>query len=236
MGLASTLAAAAPVTLTTGNDYAPFAHSQLPGGGLATEVVRAALESQGSTLDVRWTSWTRAMEEAKEGKAAGTFPWFPTKERQAEFLYSEPIYEIREYAFTKPGSKLDFTKLDSLEGSTLCLPTGWAAPPGVSEMAAAGKIKRAESRDASSCLRMVLSGKADYFITDPFQGRDTMKNANMGEDVLSMSKTVLATRGLHLLVARSQPDGADLIKSFNTGLQAIKKNGKYEQIVARFAK
>src|SRR5262245_27263814 len=110
MGLASTLAAAAPVTLTTGNDYAPYAHSQLPGGGLATEVVRAALESQGSALEVRWTSWTRAMEEAKEGKSSGTYPWFSTKERQADFLYSDPIYEIREYAFTKPGSKLDFSK------------------------------------------------------------------------------------------------------------------------------
>jgi polar amino acid transport system substrate-binding protein len=69
MGLASTLAAATPVTLTTGNDYPPFAHSQLPGGGLATEVVRAALETQGTTLDVRWTTWTRAMKEL--GRASG---------------------------------------------------------------------------------------------------------------------------------------------------------------------
>lgn len=178
MGLACTLATAAPVTLTTGNDYAPFVHSQLPGGGMVTEVIRAALESQGATIDVRWTTWTRAMEEAKEGKASGSFPWFVTKERQADFLYSESIYDIREYAFTKPGSKLDFSKLESLEGSRLCLPTGWAAPPAMADLVAAGKVKRAESRDASSCLRMVLSGSADYFITDPFQGRDTMKSAN----------------------------------------------------------
>jgi polar amino acid transport system substrate-binding protein len=103
-------------------------------------------------------------------------------------------------------------------------------------MVSTGKIKRSESRDASSCLRMVRSGNADYFITDPFQGRDTIKSANMGEDALTMSKTVLATRGLHLLVARNQANGADLIKSFNTGLQAIKKNGKYEEILRKFTK
>jgi polar amino acid transport system substrate-binding protein len=103
-------------------------------------------------------------------------------------------------------------------------------------MVAAGKIKRAEARDASFCLRMLLSGRADYFITDPYQGRDTMKSAGLGDDALKMSEVVLATRGLHLIVARGNAGGADLIKSFNTGLQSIKKSGKYEQIVQKFAK
>lgn len=51
-----------------------------------------------------------------------------------------------------------------------------------------------------------------------------------------MSKTALVTRGMHLIVSRTQPNGADLVKSFNTGLQAIKKNGKYDEVVRKFAK
>lgn len=236
LGLTFSLAFAAPITLATGNDYAPFVHSQLDGGGLATEVVRAAFEAQGSTIDVKWTSWERAMDQAKEGKASGTFAWFSTKERQADFLLSEPIYEIHEYAITKPDSKLDFSKPANLEGSTMCLPTGWAAPPAVAELVAAGKVKRAEARDASYCLRMVLSGRADYFITDRYQARESIKGAAIADDALTISKTVLATRGLYLLVSRNQAGASELIDSFNTGLRSVKKGGKYDQIVQRFIK
>ncbi len=236
LALAAGLAPAAPLPLTTGNDYAPFVHSQLPGGGLATELVRAAFESQGSQIEVISTSWQRAMEQAKEGKAAGTFPWFSTKERQADFILSEPIFEINEYAFAKPDSKLDFSKPAQLAGSTMCLPTGWAAPPALADLVNAGKVKRAEARDASFCLRMVQSGRADYFVTDAYQGRESMKSAGLADDALTMSKAVLASRALYLLVPRNHPKGNELVESFNTGLRNIKKSGKYEQIVQRFIK
>lgn len=236
-GLSCTLAAAAaPLPLTTGNDYAPFVHSQLPGGGLAAEVVRAAFDAQGQAVEVVSTSWQRAMEQAKEGKAAGTFPWFSTKERLADFLQSEPIYEIQEFAFAKPDSKLDFSKPAQLAGSTMCLPTGWAAPPSLADLVASGKVKRAEARDASFCLRMVQSGRADYFVTDAGQGRESMKSAGIGDDALVMSKAVLATRALHLMVPRNAANGNELVEQFNTGLRTLKKSGKYDQIVQRFIK
>lgn len=234
--LATGLAVAAPVALTTGNDYAPFVHSQLPGGGLATEVVRAAFEAQGAQVEVISTSWQRAMDQAKEGKAAGTFPWFSTKERLADFIQSEPIFEIKEHAFAKPDSKLDFAKPAQLAGSTMCLPTGWAAPPALADLVASGKVKRAEARDASFCLRMVQSGRADYFVTDAYQGRESMKSAGIADDALQMSSAVLASRALYLMVPRGQPGSNDLVESFNTGLRSIKKSGKYDQIVQRFIK
>ena len=234
--LATGLAAAAPVALTTGNDYAPFVHSQLPGGGLATEVVRAALDAQGAQVEVISTSWQRAMEQAKEGKAAGTFPWFSTKERLADFIQSEPIFEIKEYAFAKPDSKLDFSKPAQLAGSTMCLPTGWAAPPALAELVSSGKGKRAEARDASFCLRMVQSGRADYFVTDAYQGRESMKSAGIADDSLQMSSVVLASRGLYLMAPRGQAGSNELVESFNSGLRSIKKSGKYDQIVQRFIK
>lgn len=234
--LGASLAAAAPLALTTGNDYAPFVHSQLPGGGLATELVRAALEAQGAQVEVITTSWQRAMEQAKEGKAAGTFPWFSTKERLADFVQSEPIFEIKEHAFAKPDSKLDFSKPAQLSGSTMCLPTGWAAPPALAELVASGKVKRAEARDASFCLRMVQSGRADYFVTDAYQGRESMKSAGIADDALQMSSAVLASRALYLMAPRSQAGSNELVESFNAGLRTIKKSGKYDQIVQRFIK
>ena len=172
--LGAGLAAAAPLALTTGNDYAPFVHSQLPGGGLATEVVRAAFEAQGSQVE--------------------------------------------------------------LAGSTMCLPTGWAAPPALAELVSAGKVKRAEARDASFCLRMVQNGRADYFVTDAYQGRESMKGAGLSVDALQMSSAVLASRPLYLLAPRGQAGSNEVIESFNTGLRSIKKSGKYDQIVQRFIK
>ena len=45
--------------LATGDDYAPFTGKALPGQGILTQVVRAALAEQGMAITLDWLPWNR---------------------------------------------------------------------------------------------------------------------------------------------------------------------------------
>ena len=229
-------ARAQSVALVTGNDYAPFTHNQLPEGGMATEIVRKALAASKMEPTIAWLPWSRGYDETKGQKFAGTFPYVHSPERDQDFVFSKPIYELKQHAFTRADSKLDFAQPSSLAGSTICLPTGWAPAESLAEMIKSGQIKREEARDISFCVRMVISGRADYFITAPFQGVATIKGTNTPAGTLQMSPTVLNRSTLHLIAAKSSPTSNDVIGAFNRGLEALQKSGEYDKIVDRHIK
>ncbi|MFI7868843.1 amino acid ABC transporter substrate-binding protein, partial [Ectopseudomonas khazarica] len=45
--------------LVTGDEYAPFTGKALPGQGMLTQVVQAALAEQGLAMTLDWQPWNR---------------------------------------------------------------------------------------------------------------------------------------------------------------------------------
>ncbi|QNM98477.1 substrate-binding periplasmic protein [Chitinimonas koreensis] len=220
------------LSLVTGNDYAPFADSKLPNGGLAAEVAVKAFAESKTEVKLDWSPWARGYEEAKSGRYAATFPYVKSAEREKDFIYSAPIYEIQQRAFAKPGSKFDFGHVASLAGSTVCVPLGWAPSASLLPLIKSGQIKKSEPKDISTCAQMVAAGRADYFVTDQFQGRTAIKGANLPADALTASSVVLESETLHLIAGRATPQGRSVIAAFDKGLETLRKNGGYDRIVA----
>lgn len=232
----ATCAHAEPIALVTGHDYAPFTHSLLPEGGMATEIVRKAFAAASHEIKLDWLPWARGYEQTKAGKFAGTFPYVRSTEREQDFLYSSPIYEVRDHAFIRAGSKLDFANPPSLAGKTICMPTGWAPPSSLVDMIKSGQLKREEPRDISYCARMVLRGRADFFVSDPIQGGATVASAGISPGEMHMSDVTLSRAPLHLIAPKSSPASAELIAAFNRGLASLRKSGEYDKIVEKHSK
>ncbi len=85
VSLAALSVHAETLSVSTGNDYAPFADKNLPEGGMTAEIVKRAFAVMGDTADVAFVDWTKAYDDAKAGKYAATFPWFESAERKAAF-------------------------------------------------------------------------------------------------------------------------------------------------------
>ena len=92
--LLSGLASAAPVQLVTGDDYAPFTDRELPQGGMLTELVQQALLQAGHQPKLSWLPWKRGYQATLRGQFDVTFPYLKTAEREADYLFSAPLYEI----------------------------------------------------------------------------------------------------------------------------------------------
>lgn len=224
---------AQPVTLVSGNDYAPYVDSRLAQGGMVTELVKTAFAHAQRTVVMEWKPWARGIEEAKQNKFAGTFPYLRNAEREKDFLYSDEVVSVRSTAFVKAGdTRFDFTNVASLAGTTYCLSVGWAPTPKLAPMVASGQIKVSSPDNISSCAKMVALGRADYFVYGDIQVAFALKTGELPVGSIAMAESEpLALTPLYFIASKTAPGSAQLIESFNEGLKAIRKNGLYSKIV-----
>ena len=110
---------AGELRLVTGDDYAPFTDRKLPGGGLLTQVVMAALAEQQQTATLDWRPWMRGFKMAQAAEYDGTFPYIRTPEREADFLYSEPLYRVQQHIFSRSDETYEPDQLSALPGKRL---------------------------------------------------------------------------------------------------------------------
>ena len=230
--LFSGLVNAETITIVSGDDYAPYADSKLPDGGIAINIIKKAFSTMNIDVKIEWKPWARGFNEASYGNFAGTAPYFKNPEREKLFIYSNPVIIIKTHAFIKKGQKkFDFTNTNSLIGSTMCLPVGWGVTQEFSEMLKNGTIKRSEPKNISTCAKMVALGRADYFITDELQIGEITKRLGISVGAIVMDKNVLIEQPLYFIVSKKLANSKNIISIFNNGLTNLHKNGLYDKII-----
>lgn len=87
--------AAQPTVGLSSLEWPPYTGATLPGQGITTAVVRRALESAGSALEVHFYPWNRAVALARQGSGPGRvdgyFPEYWSADVEAEFIMSDAI-------------------------------------------------------------------------------------------------------------------------------------------------
>ncbi len=229
-------ALASPLMLNSGNDYAPYAGENLPEGGMITDIVKNVFKVLNQDIKIDWMPWLRGYKETLEGRYAATFPYLLRPYRDKVFLYSDPLYVLKDVIFTRPGSGIDAGNLETLHGKVMCLPIGWAPAKSLEPLVQKNMILREQPRDISLCAQMVAHGRADFFATDAVQGSEVVKAAHVPAGSIVQLPTVLDTDGLYLIASRANPASVDLLKRFNAGLHQIKANGTYANIIAAHSK
>jgi polar amino acid transport system substrate-binding protein len=229
-------AQADPLLLNTGNDYAPYTDEKLPEGGMITDLVKHVFAEMKQEVKIDWLPWARGYDKAKSGVYAAAFPYIHTPERDAVFLYSDPIYVAQMKVFAKPGANIDPVRPESFRGKTLCLPLGWGVSKKMAPLLDESALYRERPKDISSCAKMVALGRVDFFITDSIQGAKALSDANLGPDQVVPVAMPLETNTLHLIASRRNPNSAQLLARFNAALKALKARGIYDQIVAAHSK
>ncbi|AWJ84652.1 amino acid ABC transporter substrate-binding protein [Azospirillum sp. TSH58] len=218
--------------LVTGNDFAPFTGEDLPEGGLLTEIVRRAFDEVGLRYGVRFMPWRRGYDGVLAGKFLGTFPYVRTPDREMEMLFSDPLLEVRQLVYLSAHSGMVFRKPEDFRGRTVCAPVGYALPPELAALAAAGALTRESPADLPACVRMAASGRVDAFVIDEFTGRSAVAKAMMGDEI-RVAPLPYARAGQHLILSRSLPEAAAILAAFNAGLRKLKDGGAFEEILRR---
>ncbi|MBP7065372.1 transporter substrate-binding domain-containing protein [Ferrovibrio sp.] len=230
-------AAAQPLRLATGNDYAPFADQHEPEGGALTALVRAAFAAIGRDTEVTHTSWNRALEETRQGRFDVTAPYVLGPERQAYFLNSSILLPVDSYILSaarrEPKLPLsNATPPDGL-GHRACVPLGWHPHAVLQPLLDNGSAIRIDPAYAASCLKMILADRADFFIVNKPVAWHLMRRETLTPQQFRFSEQPVGRTSLHLLISRAHPDALKLLADFERGLDNIRSDGSAEKLLRR---
>lgn len=225
----------AAVTLTTGDHYPPFTGQDLPEGGLATEIVTKAFERAGVPVSLDWLPFARGLYEVQSGRYAATFPYIRTPDRDRDFLFSQPLFDLNGTLFVRRGLSIDLRKPESLRGRILCLPVGWALNGLFESLRTSPLVRVVQPADIGQCIRMIRAGHADFFPSDLRQGRSSLVSAGATHGEIQPQLPTLQQTGVHLIVSRHYEGAVELLARFDQGLRSLRADGEYDRIVARHA-
>lgn len=236
----------AELTLLTGGGYAPFTDPELPGQGMVTELVNAALELAPAPVSysVSWEDdWSKHLFPLLDSKEYDMgFPWLkpdcaaePQNERCANFHFSDPVMTLPIMLFARADSGFAYAADSDVEGRTLCRPAGYfthdldrADRRWLSE----DKITLVQPQSPADCFRMVAEGQVDAVAVNLFLGANTIVAQNLRDTIVPLEKP-LSEEGLHVVISKRHWRGTTHLYRINAGLQKLRSSGRFETIMSR---
>lgn len=234
------------IRLVTASDYPPLTQEDMPGGGIYTQLVQAALDTMDDDTDTGITfvnDWGSHLETLlPAGAFDGAFPWLVpncsedglsenSTFRCTQFLHSDPFVEIVTGFFSKAGSSYAFaTDYSQFKGLTFCFAEGYTDAPLANGGLSTDDVTIVRKSEPVDCLAAVVDGEADIAPVEVRQAEAIAQNANLA-DQISLNETLTQKSTLAVYVHKSNPDGPEIIEALNEGLSKIQSDGSWFRIL-----
>ena len=214
-----------PYTITGGNKVS----------GVFVEILDASLKKSGGTAQYDVVPWARATAMAESGEVTATVPWFKTAEREAIYIFSDPVISATNKIFIKKGGKvpanLDWKTYADFKPYKFGGVTGYWYEEGFKK---AGVPLEMVTKDEQN-VQKLAAGRIDAFITDELVGWALIKKMLPGkEGEFTTVDKPESVSPLHVIAGKKAAGSAKFIESVNDGLKKIRASGEYDKIAAKY--
>lgn len=236
------------IEVLTAGDYPPFTDQAWENGGMLTEVVDAALEGAEGTpaYAIDWVNdWSAHIDPLlRRHKYDMGFPWFKpnceapetlTEEdkKRCEFYFSESLFDMLVILFKRTDDNTVLATDSDLHGKRLCRPAGYFMFDLTNRGLIPGETIELETpQSVADCFHKLVDGEIDFVTINQFTGQSTIKEFGYG-DYVKASENLADSLGLRLVIHREHPNARTLLRQFDSGLAALKKSGRYDDIIGR---
>lgn len=237
----------AELTLLTGGNFGPFSGPDLPGQGMVTELVNAALELAPSPVSysVSWENeWTKHLFPMLDEKQFDMgFPWIkpdcaahPGNERCEKFHFSDPVVSLPVMLFVDAAHPITFDQPSDLEGKSVCRPNAYynhdlnaTEPSWIKEVENLTVVAQPHPSD---CFVMLRAGEVDAAAMNLFLGAETIVKEGLREQIVPLERPI-AQEDLSVVISKRHWRGTSHLYRVNAGLKALRESGRFEQILTR---
>ncbi|WP_279247044.1 substrate-binding periplasmic protein [Candidatus Litorirhabdus singularis] len=212
------------------NTWSPYVDKELPGQGVAMELVTVLFDRAGYRTEIKVEAWRRAMEGVRVGLYDALGATWYTESREQDFIFSEPYLQndlmmLKLRAF--PG---DYLELSHLSGRRLGLLSEYEY--GIDFAAIPGLTLVPENHDIQSLLNLI-NRKVDFVIGDRRALVMQLDEFLSGQKGLLVEVPLeLPARPLYVAASRSGPQSQEIIDAFNRALAAARSDGSYDKLLA----
>jgi polar amino acid transport system substrate-binding protein len=225
-------------------EYAPFTSTKLKHFGVFSQIVSEAFLLEGIEVEYAFYPAARSYWLAQTGKVDGTIPWAHRAEREADFLYSDPVLDVGgTYLFYRKGFEFnwdpniqDYKTLTSIRIGAIISYNYGEAFQGAE---AKGIIQVSRISSLKNLFKMLLNRRIDIVISKKWVAQYVLQSeftADLIAQLDSSPETVEPPSYDYLLFSKLRPNAQNLMETFNSGLKELRASGRYDVILKAFEK
>ncbi len=218
------------VVTGVGDPWPPFGDPDRPSQGLAVEIVKSAMATQGYDLKMSFMPWARAEDGVKKGTYDFLLYVWETEERKSTMVYSDPYGENRLTFVKLKGDDFEFKGMDSLKDLTVGVVRDYGY--GDEFMKAEG-FKREPAPDFITNAKKLAAQRIDLTVEDEIVAKALLMGTDLADKIV-FTENALSVEPLHVTSGLANPRGKELIEAFNRGLEEIRENGTYDRILGEY--
>lgn len=222
------------VPFVTG-EYRPYSSETMPDFGATTDLISSICNAAGIQPQFIFLPWKRVELNLLQGTAFGAFPYSENPDRTVRFDFSDDLYGVSYSLIYNDGNP----KIHGLSGNE-SLPdlkdfrfgiiAGSFAESRLKELG----IAYDAVTTVDQLVGMLRLNRFDFYIDDQAIVFDAVSRLFPAEATsFHALQNHFAERTANVMVSRSYPNAAEILKRFNTGLAKIKQTGEYDRILAK---
>ncbi|OLS61090.1 substrate-binding periplasmic protein [Pseudomonas putida] len=213
--------------------WPPFTDANMEQGGLATVLVRTALERAGYASDFEQVPWARALVGIGDGRYDVLVnAWYnDSRTRIGEFSKGYLANRIR--LLKRKADAIHYERLSDLYPHTIAVVRDYAYS---AEFDNDLRLQKVPVRSFPVAIGMLAAGRVSLAVEDEYVASWFLQQApsNAKDQVEFFGKPV-SENSLHILVSLKHPQHAQIVAAFDKAIGAMKADGSYARILEHYA-
>jgi polar amino acid transport system substrate-binding protein len=218
------------IALDRGNPPFMYEDNGQP-AGLYPLLLEAAFEEMDVDVQIEVVPWKRALATGESGET-GVGGIYKNEERLQIYDYSEPLYAERLMLYVREGSEFEFNDVSDLEGKVIGAILGWSYGDAFDNARSDGLFEVEEVPDDEANFQKLILGRVDAVIAIEVASNQLLPQIDGGDTVTAL-EVPLAVNETYLVFAKSTEREA-LLERFNETIEAMKEDGRFDEIASSF--
>ena len=217
-----------PLRLVISN-WAPYKSGELLNGGVATDITRQALERAGYQVEILNAPWKRALIGAGRGVYDVLPAIWSSPEREKTLHFSDPVLDSRVVVIWLDSYAFEYRSLDDLKDQRVGVGRGWSYPEAFEK---ADFFTREPVVDLEANFRRLFANRLNLIVGEELASRYTVAQKYQHlSDRVRYSNVSLQDKPLRVAFSRQLQNYAQISDRFNAALDAMRKDGSYQQLL-----
>ena len=212
--------------------FRPFEYTDEKGEfvGIDVDIIKAVAANQGFNIEIQSLGWDAAVTAVQAGQADALLAGASiTKERKdSGWIFSDSYYDSYQVFAVKADSGIE--SLDDLKGKTIAVKNATAGANYAEKLKDKYGFKIDTYEDSPTMYQAVVLGQADACVEDKPIMADNIKTGGLDLTIVESTASKVAPYGFAIM----NKDNQELLDMFNKGLQEIKDNGTYDEILNKY--
>ena len=218
--------------IATDKGFSPFEFQDADGNivGIDMDILAAIAEDQGFTYDLQYIGWDAAIAACQAGQANGMIAGASITDERKEsgWIFSEGYYDATQGMAVAKDSAI--TGFADLAGKKVAVKNGTMSNQYAESIKNEYGFEVVTFQTSPDMYQAVMGGQVEACLDDTPILKYNIKTGELDMKFVEGTENEPAQYGFAIFDAANQ----ELVEKFNKGLENIKANGTYDEIIAKY--